>query len=356
MKNIFPLLVALLFLVACSDDTDESFDKEALLENITTNQILPAFEAFKDGTIALQTSAHTFQQSPTINTLQDFQNEWKKTVVLWKRTEVFGFGPTDNHETSIYFHPSRINLITNALNDDDAFDLDYMGRLAAAAKGLPALEYLLFQDGGSQDDVLALFSTGDLASRRVEYVVGIANHLVQEATALNNAWQAYAPAFKNQATEDGKEVDVLANQLLLVMEVIVNEQLGLPLGKKTDSDPIPSKVEARHSRYSKELIQANIETVEAVFSGSNKIGFDDYLTFVNAKYGDEELAIAITNQVSTFKQAVDGMPAPLQTAVVDEQDVIESVYTTGQLALIMIKADMFSALSITIAFTDSDGD
>lgn len=355
MKRLF-IILPFLLLLSCNDDSNLSFDKTALLTTIVDDQLIPSFEYFKDRTGTLTQKAEAFQADPTIGNLASLQSAWKEAAYQWKKTEVFSFGPTADYKSSIYFHPARINLIENALNDDDPIDLSYMELLGAAAKGLPAMEQLVFQHGKSNDEVLTLFTTDTKASRRFAYVLGIATLLDKHAAELETKWKAHAPIFISQDTADEDGVDVLANQLLLVLEVVVNTRLGEPLGKKSGTPPIPSKVEAWHSEFSNELIRANLEAVIDLYSGNGGVGFDDYLDFVKAKYGEKALSIEILDKLIEFQQTLSSLDESLQHAVINHQADVEAIYEQGRLALILVKADMFSALSITIAFTDNDGD
>lgn len=354
-------LISILFIIgimtgACNDESETSFNKGLLLEGITTNQLLPAFEDFKNQGAVLQQSAESFAANPTTATLATLQEQWKKTAISWKTTEVFGFGPTDKLESSIYFLPARLNLIEKALNDTESIDENYIQRLGVAAKGLPALEQLIFQNGQRTDEVLPLFTTGNLASRRISYVVNITKRLQHHATTLYQDWQAYAPSFIAQNTGNNDEVDLLANQFLAVLEDVINTQLGEPLGKKSGTDPLPTKVEAWQSGHSKALLIANLKSAQAVYTGQTQTGFNDYLNVIQAMYGNQLLSEIIDNDLKAFATAINQVNSPLQEAVIRDQSAVENAYQTGKLALIHVKIDMFSALSITIAFTDNDGD
>lgn len=340
-------------LFSCSDDETAVFNKAELLENVTDNLILPTFESFKQESRLLDQAATAFQTDPTVTTLTAVQDAWKTTTIQWKKSEIYMLGEVDAFEAQIYFYPARSNLMDNVLADQAIIDADYMLLVGAAAKGLPALELLLFENGKTTEEVLEKFTSAPQAARRRDYVAGIAGHINRQAVNLQEAWEAYAPTFKASVSGTMEGTSVLANQLLLMIENLTNTRLGEPLSKDRGGDVLPEKVEAYHSQFSNELMIANLRSISALYTGSTGIGFDDYLNFVQ---GNTTLSTTISEQFGTLNLALEQFDQPLQELVVSSQSSVEKAYEEGKALTVLIKADMFSMLSITVAFNDNDGD
>jgi len=343
----------LLSLFSCNDEETTTFNKAALVENITDHLILPSFEILQQQTNALERAAIAFHTNATSSHLTALQATWKATTLQWKKSEIYVFGEVAAYKSQIYFYPARANLMENVLADQAAIDANYMLLVGAAAKGLPALELLLFENGKTTAEILTNFTSDIQAARKRDYVVGIARHLNRQAANLLEEWQIYAPTFKASVSGTMDGVSILANQLLLMTENAVNAQLGAPLGKSTGGNILPEKVEAYHSNYSNELMLANLQSVSNLYDGNTQLGFDDYLDFVQKS---PSLSESIRTQLSTFISAIEQFEQPLQEMVVDRTSSVEKAYEEGKKLTVLIKADLFSTLSITIAFTDNDGD
>ena len=68
------------------------------------------------------------------------------------------------------------------------------------------------------------------------------------------------------------------------------------------------------------------------------------------------LSSTIQTQFATAGAKLDLLPADLSEAVETNNQLMLDVYNELQKTVRMLKVDMTSAISITISFTDNDGD
>lgn len=344
---------------------EDSFDKSGMLANIGDNLIIPAYATLKVSIDSLQLSSNLFVSNPTFTTLTDLQTKFLQAYKNYEGCSTFEFGPAENEyfRTNFNIFPCDTLQINNKIANADytfaaASDLD--------AKGLPALDYLLY--GSNQDNnlVLVKFTTDVNASNAKTYLTALINELKTKCDAVNNGWSAtggnYISTFKNNTGSDvGGSIGMLVNQLNYDLELLKNAQVGIPLGKKTLGVAQPTKVEALYSTQSLMLVTALLKSIENIYLGRNAsnsdgLGLDDYLGHIGTQYGSGSLNDAIKNKFNLAKNKLSLIPGTLSNAVISNVSTVDAAYIELQQLVILLKVDMPSALGVSITYVDSDGD
>ena len=126
--------------------------------------------------------------------------------------------------------------------------------------------------------------------------------------------------------------------------------------------PLPDHVEGAFSQdHSLAYLKAALVAVENAFygigaDGTDRDGFDDYLSSLDAQYNGQSLVDIIAAQQDDIRSTVDGLPEPLIDAVVNQQSDCLDAYTELQQIVVLYKVDMMSAFGILITYLDNDGD
>jgi uncharacterized protein len=371
---LFILLGSVLVLSfnACKKDKKEdeitpedSFDKSGMLANIGDNIIIPAYASLKISVDSLQLSSNMFVANPTLATLTDLQAKFIRAYKNYEWSSAFEFGPAE-----IEYFRSAFNIFpcdTLEINNKIA-NANYTFTAASDldAKGLPAIDYLLYGNNQDYNAVLARYTTDVNASNSKTYLTALINELKTKCDAVNNGWSAsggnYISTFKNSTGSDvGGSIGMLVNQLNFDLELLKNAQVGIPLGKKTLGTPQPSKVEALYSAQSLILVTEHLKSIENIYLGknisnSNGLGFDDYLIHLGTQYGSGSLNDAINNKFSLAKNKLSLIPGTLSDAVINNPSVVDAAYVELQQLVILLKVDMPSALGVSITYIDADGD
>jgi predicted lipoprotein len=239
-------------------------------------------------------------------------------------------------------------------------DDEFVESVGSNAKGLPVIEYFIFDAAGDNEAVLARLTT---EPSRLEYLGGAADNLHSKAQAVQAYWlpagNDYANTFIN--ADGGGEVfnsalSLLNNQMVGMLEMAIREKLGRPLGTADGNGPQPELVEAGLSGNSLAHIRRNVESVEQAYSGSSGLGLDDYLDYLDADYNGEPLSQAIAAQFAASYAALDAIEPPLSMVVNQNPATVQTAYDELRQLLILIKVDMANQLGVTITFNDSDGD
>ena len=169
-------------------------------------------------------AATTQAAGPPGEALMSAREAWLAAADAWERLEAISLGATIERRSArnIDFRPTRPRLIKRAVaahgkakHPPHAKALE---RVGTPAKGLPALEWLLWDDSAPQ---------GAAACR---YATGVAQEVYREANALASAQAADAARdWQTQGEEAATRAAEAANQWLAGLEVLRWRQLGKPL-------------------------------------------------------------------------------------------------------------------------------
>ncbi|CAM2069038.1 Imelysin family protein [Sulfidibacter corallicola] len=347
---------------------DPTFDFNGFLSQ-TGDQMIQGFDTFAAECGDLQTAAEAFRDQPDDVRLQELRDAWLAASRAWNTTETYQFGPVSDErwDNQAYFWPTRPNSVESVVAGSDVLDADHMVQLGTASKGLPAMEYLLFE-AGSVEDTLARLRDGTDAARRRDYLVGIAVDLNRVAAQIQLIYapegQDYLEAWETARTGNDtfpsfqSALSVLVNQVVFRIEDVRNTKIGKPLGDDTGGEPRPETVEAPYSHTSLVLMRANLESSRAVIfgrlGGQDGLGLDDYLTFLNSNLGS-----SIDSQYDDIFAAIDAIEAEgltLTQAVTERSELVDALSERVRELIVLTKTDMAGVMGVTITFNDNDGD
>ncbi|MES2765404.1 MAG: imelysin family protein [Bacteroidota bacterium] len=353
-------IAALGILTSCRDEPtntpDVNFDRKAMFQNIADNIIVPEYSLFKTKVLEMDAALNDFAATPNPANLQAAREKFQTAYLAWQRTSAFEIGPANSLSlrSNLNTFPTNINLINNNIQSGAA-NLDVVSNWAA--KGFPAIEFMLY-GAGAEADVVKLFTTDADALKRIQYLKVIMSDIKQKVVTVHGIWmETFRNDFiNNTGTDKGSSLGELVNQLNFDWEVIKNPKLGIPVGIKTLGEPLPKNVEAYYSGKSLELALENSRAILNLYKGGNGLGLDDYLNAYNAKHGNTTLDAAIQAQMTAAISALEAIPGPLSEAVINNKSGVEKAYQEFQKAVVLLKADMPSILGVMISYTDADGD
>ncbi|MEH0154403.1 imelysin family protein [Limibacter armeniacum] len=349
-----------IFQTSCDDSNNEvkvDFERSKMLENYGSNIILPATQQFSETANALNSAVQAFVDTPDNTTLTAAQDALTATYEAWAEVNPYQFGPV-NESTflrNINSFPTRIT----ALNDTIAtgsWDLTYIYN--NEIKGLPAIEYLLFNE-----QALDSFTADANAENRKQFLADVTQEVSTIASSVSTAWEdGYATDFATKTGNDpSSAISMIVNEMNKAYERSKNNRLGYPMGKNALSGEVsPKSLESYYSAHSLELLKANVTTIENIFLGKGSTdgeGLADYLTAMyEAGAIKEDLTSKINNQIGSIKSGLNNLQGPLSNLIENKDNSLEQVYQDMSDLVIMIKTEMPSALSVSITYTDNDGD
>lgn len=358
MKNILFASILLTLLYGCDENpttTDGDFDRTALLINLSDNIILPALNGFKTSANLITNDVATFIANPNENNLGMLRNTFENAYLKWQEATIFEIGPAENiaYRANVNTYPADVNNITSLILAGN-YNLDAISNYDS--KGLPALDYLLYGSGNSDSEIIALFSTDPNKEKYKQFLSDIAADILAKTNFVYNEWiGGYDQTFKsNKGNNIGSSVSIFTNAYMQHYENKFRTlKIGLPAGVfSIEQQSFPQLSEAYYSGISTSLIKANFNQLEKTYLGNNGVGIDDHLIGVDA----EDVNSEIIAQLDVIKNKLNLLTDPFSEQVVNDRAKVIEAYNEIQRLIPTLKADMFSALSIQITYSDTDGD
>ena len=241
---------------------------------------------------------------------------------------------------------------------------------AYARQGFPALDYLLNGLAENDQDIIGLYTEDADAQKKLAYIERITTRMNELLNKVVSEWNGtYRDTFISKTGLDiGSSTGLAVNAYVLYYERYIRTgKIGIPSGAAIGSTgtPYPEKVEAFYKKdISLDLAKTAHQTAKDFFngidvnSGAQGPSLESYLDALGAKDASSNtLLSAIINEqfdvIST--QLAQLSPNLYQQIQTDNEEMVDT-YAAMQKLVRMLKVDMTSAMSVTITYTDNDGD
>lgn len=365
--NTTPSRVALCALLAmgfgCSSSEDKGPTREAVLGQLSQGVMLPSVEALGQQVVTMQASAETLCTSggATAKGLADARASWRAAFLALTTARTYNQGPTRDRRLTlnVAFWPLDEAAITAALEpseDAPALDATWVNAQGADVAGVHAIERLLFEPQ-LDAEVAAAF---DPQGRRCAMLKAVIEDARQRVDHVVSAWQGddgYARALETagagSAVFDSTKMalDAVINAWIGQLEMIINADLGAPLGVGAGGAPQPEAVRGYRAQAGADALLAQAHAMKALYTRG---GDASLRAFLAAR--SPALAQRVSDQLDALIAAIEGWPQPLTTLVTADTARVEAAQEHARTLLRTIKAEVASVLGVTIAFTDNDGD
>jgi predicted lipoprotein len=367
-------IVLLLFVISFSctkpalGSTNTS-GSDSILLNIGNNIILPAYDSLGITVNSLDSAITDFNSSPNSTKLSNVQTLFEDAYTAWQSASEYDyFGPASNAQPTLsginIFPADTIKITANITNG--SYNINAFAN--TAAKGFPALDYLLF--GRDNTTLLTDYTTDAKAVNRKQYLTAVSADIKSEANAVLNQWLAndgnYITTFVNGTGNSvSSSLGLLLNSIDQDFEILKNDRLGIPLGKIPvgSSNPLaPSEVEAYYSGISVRLAVAQLKAVQGIYLGTgergNGLGLNNYLTSAeqqnNLRYNGGLLSDTIKADFVLALSELQAVPDPLSANLANANAT--AAFAETQQLVTLLKTDMPSDLGVLISYGDNDGD
>jgi hypothetical protein len=378
MKMKKYIIVSLLTLGAlatysCSDDdtvsTEEegsnpTFDRGVMLANWADNIIVPSFTDFGIKTSALEVATQTFVDNPTTVNLESLQASWFNAYISFQEVSLFEIGKAEeiNYRIRLNAYPTSVSKIDDYIENGN---VNFALPSSFDAQGFPALDYLLYGLGETNEETLGFYTTHTKADSYKTLLNGVSQTIHSLTEEVITSWTGpFRDSFvTNTASSVNGSVDKMTNDFIYYYEKSLRAgKVGIPAGIFSN-DPLPQNVEALYkSDISKELLLASIETTRNFFNGEHfdgttaGIGFKDYLDFLNSIKGGDDLSVLINQQFNLAEEKAKTLNDNFTIQIGNDNSKMLETYNELQRNVVFIKVDMLQALSIDVDYVDADGD
>jgi len=345
------------------EELNASFDKSAMFSNYADNLILPNLQSAKSALDSFALAFDDFIQNKTAANLATARQKFIAAHIRYEHISLFELGPAENEIVRANFdtYPTDSVIIKNNIASG-SYNLSVVSNLAA--KGLPAIDWLLFGKNSSDNTIIALFDTDTYAANRKNYVKDCIGEMQTKLNNIIAGWNSgYRGSFvSSTGPEIGSSLGLLVNQISFEVDLLKNSKIGIPLGKKSAGTLLPEKCEAYYAntisvRLAKECL-ANIENAYLGRSrnGTDGSGLDDYLDALKVQHNSGTLNDAIKAQFALAKSKLQLVNEPLSAEVMANTATVDAAYVEMVKLLVLLKTDMPSAMGVVITYQDGDGD
>jgi predicted lipoprotein len=335
------------------------------LIQIADEIVMPGYANFKVKLDSMTRKSDQFIASPDTNALKVFRQSWIEAYLAWQKVETFDFGPADMFASKVFFNIYPTNSTT--INDNIASGTANLEVATSfSAQGFPAIDYLINGLAGNNDSIVQLYTTATDAIARKAYLKKLTAQMQLKFNQLNSEWTTYRDKFvASTGLTASSSLSLVVNGYVSHYEKYIRAgKFGIPAGALTNITA-PEKVEAFYKKdISQQLAKAALQASTDFFNGKSiKTGIEGaslktYLEAIGAKDSKtgNGLASTINSQYNTTNTLVDALDSNFYKIVTTNNQQMLDVYNALQTAVRLLKVDMTSAMSITITYTDNDGD
>lgn len=347
--------------------SDNTKDRQQILENWVDNIIIPSYASFQIKLDDMVSDADAFTASPDIDKLSAFRESWKQAYIEWQKVELFEFGAADQVTLRNFFniYPANVTQI-NTYIEDESLSLDVPA--AYTVQGFPAIDYLINGIGADDATIVAAFTSDAGAAQRVAFLNRLTARMNNLLTNVIDTWNGtYRDTFTSKTGLDiGSSMGSVVNAFVLEYERYIRSgKVGIPAGVFSSGVVQPDKVEAYYKKdLSKILALTANRAAHDFFLGKNTItgeagpSFKSYLDALGAKdnVSGTLLSKVIDDQFSVVTSELNGLADDFTVQITNNNSAMTDAFSEMQKVVRLLKVDMTSAMSVTITYTDNDGD
>lgn len=367
------LITATLFTVfSCgkNDKQTDSFGKKEMFTNYADNLILPAYTNYGNALTSLQTALNDFNTAPDLTKLTTLQNAFLNTYDKWQYCEIYEKTEPANDAMAVEntnFFPTRIDSV-NAYISRGQNSLAFVKSRIKIDKGLPAIDYLLFSKTGDNQQILNRFTTDVNADSYKAYLTSLVSSIKEIQVDIVSKWNtSYRQTFINSIGADAaSSFSAMANTIAQRTDDLKRHQVGIPAGYSGNVPTIytnPTAVQAYYSNNSISYLLLTLNNMKDVMYGRNTTtaidgkGLYDYIKTLDipSSFGGK-LEDEIIAQIDVCIAKANECGPDLSNTIINDKPKADALFLQTKKLLILMKADLPSALGVTISYTDSDGD
>jgi len=359
-------LAPIMILGSCSSDNSgediiDGFDRSAMLVNWADNIIIPAYESYYSALQSLELTADAFEADKNSANLLALQEAWFDAYVAWQYVSMFEIGKAETISlrdfTNIF--PANATQIEANISEGD-YNLELPS--TRDQQGFPALDYLLFGIGSTNDEILNKHVS---EQQYTTYAIALIDRLNFITSEVLNDWKnGYRDTFvMNDGSEASSSVNKLVNDFLFYYEKSLRAgKIGIPAGVFS-ATPLPDRVEGLYAgNKSKELFDASLEATIDFFNGTHfnsttkGESLSSYLDYLSDIKATESLSEEINNQFTASKQAASNLEDSFYNQVQNNNQLMLQTYDELQKNVVLMKVDMLQAMNVSVDYIDADGD
>ena len=333
----------------------EGATRAEVLQSLTTQVIVPGYDAAADSLTLLRQSVDALCAAPSEAGQEKARDAWRQARQAWLRTESFRFGPAmDRRSISLVdWWPIDPEKIDRNLAGEETVSAERVAEfLPATQRGLASAEYLLFGPGSTG------LSDGSGGERCVytQSVVAVANDEVVgiladwQGTGESGGYSSYFDGTGSLTLIDSDAEAEVVRTLVFQIRAIANMRLGPALGVDTEVDA--SAIPMGDANSSRDDLLSQLDGIASVYRGAEGgLGLSARVASVSTDT-DARMRDAIEATISAARN-LDG-------SIIDELAAnpgrVHAVYDSMKKLQLVLNTEIVSLLGVSVGFSDTDGD
>lgn len=362
--------------------TNDQFDRVALLQSFgrCTTQTYGEFQTAAD---ALVTATGAYADTPNDANRAAARAAWERAIDIWQRAEMLRFGPTAAFDVlggrgmreQIYAWPDVSRCLIDQQIVSRAYENGGVANLSTNARGLAAIEYLLFStstDNGcpateaiNAMGTWAALSADEVTRRKAAYARAAAQDVAARARALTAAWEPNG--FLQQLTTAGRGSTLFVTQQSALSAVAEGPfhldtdtkdlRLAAPAGvRNCTMMTCPDAMESQWADRGKRHLRNNIAGARLILEGcaaGGGLGFDDLLESAGAG----SLATEMRNDLNAADAAINAIPGEsLRQALANDRAAVVRAHDAVKALTDFLKMEFSATLQISSQRVEGDHD
>ena len=287
-------------------------------------------------TRALHVAVRAFRDDASAEHQQAAQLSFKSAALAWKRARAFRSGPFASTQAfqRAAFWPASTVAIEAVLAAPGAIDESLVEGLGVDARGLYALEYLLFGDAIAP----VIAAMGDQGLRVRAYAVELSSNVLGYASRLGRTLgdgQAFARSF---ADGGQASVNALTAQNLDSLEMIRGKLVRVARAVDAHA-PLVTAVEGYFSRASVDIAQALLSGTRQLYLGGAGGGLAELVAAASPEI-DQHVRQCFADADARF----GALPRALEIAFTTRPGAFHAASASLEALQHVLKVEMLSAL------------
>lgn len=339
-------LASVIFLLAC-DKSSSGPDFPAEEQCIAwSNRILEDAKAFKSATTQFKTA--TASDGFLGGSIpSDLETKFEALIETYAGIEYLNIGIIRNDFllTGLASKPVNVELI-NQILADESFEITEtsINQLSAKAKGIYALEYLLFSS--------EIIGTTE---RKEKYVRALATIHDNIAISIADKWlENLANSSADVSLSFSGFRAQLLNAQLSLLEDVSNSKLGRPLGLFNGGEQQEKELQYVASKKSLLALKSTMNSF-MYFNCTGTLSSAEWLK--SSSDNGENYAQALIEKCMVLNEKLEALTGnELSGPLTTNTDEVMAIYTATKDVLSHYKLFVIPTLGVTVTFTDNDGD
>jgi predicted lipoprotein len=321
-----------------------------VLEALVLEQVVPDIRALPGVSNRLRVALESLAEAPSSAALVTAQAAFRAALLAWQRAQTFRSGPLVESNTFLRaaFWPVRGANLEQLLTGNAPLDAARVEALGVDAKGLFALERLLWERPQGAPEGWLEGPHAPRARRFAQLLAeDIATRVAAAASTLGDG-RSFARSF---AAEGQAGLTRLITQNVETLESIAVDRLQRALALHQQGRLRLGELPADFSGLSLSISRVQLEALHAQYRGQDERGVSALVA---------QAAPQIAPHIETLYQealsALRALELPMAEALVRVPGQVERALERVKALEIAYKAELSSALAITLSLVSGDGD